>query len=183
MAALFGELGAIFGAGAMGAKYGEDPAETRRQWALGLMGFSDAEIERGVQACRVRGGDWPPTLPVFRGMCRPYRQLFEHGMQQMARQDLPMLPHEQAPRWATPAQYWALRSIWTRACAASNYDAIAALWQHAYDQQCARRDLPPVPPPQRYLPPAGKASSGEAARQALSTVREILNKSNKFGYS
>lgn len=46
---------------------------TTEVWAAGLAGLSSAELRRGLEYCLTRANPWPPTLPEFRGLCRPPR--------------------------------------------------------------------------------------------------------------
>src|SRR3990172_8616523 len=40
-------------------------------WLAGLCDVSPEGILRGINACRVTGKTWPPSLPEFRKMCLP----------------------------------------------------------------------------------------------------------------
>lgn len=56
---------------------------TAALWQAGLAGIGAEEIRRGLDACLKSGKDWPPTLPVFRSMCRPPRDA-EHEFERAA---------------------------------------------------------------------------------------------------
>lgn len=38
-------------------------------WARGLAGLSNEQIAKGLEKALERGGEWPPSLPVFQGWC------------------------------------------------------------------------------------------------------------------
>lgn len=38
-------------------------------WARGLAGFSNEQIAKGLEKALERGGEWPPSLPVFQCWC------------------------------------------------------------------------------------------------------------------
>lgn len=49
---------------------GADPRGPQgRVWATALGGFSRAQIEAGLEACRCSSDEWPPSLPAFRAAC------------------------------------------------------------------------------------------------------------------
>ena len=51
-------------------KYGENPhADAAVDWAEGLADLTQAQIDKGIDACRVRDSAWVPNLPEFRGLC------------------------------------------------------------------------------------------------------------------
>jgi len=51
--------------------YGDEPVDS---WVRGLSDIEPKEIATGLEACVMRGDDWPPSLPEFRGLCRPVKQ-------------------------------------------------------------------------------------------------------------
>jgi len=50
--------------------YGSQPSET---WLAGLIDMTEEELRTGLLGCLEWPGDWPPTLPQFRKLCRPPR--------------------------------------------------------------------------------------------------------------
>lgn len=42
----------------------------KREWAHGLEGLTQAEINRGFEAIAKSGDDWPPSLPEFLAKCK-----------------------------------------------------------------------------------------------------------------
>lgn len=62
MAALFGHTWT--------SAYGDNPRSIAgAEWARTLAGLSRAEVEAGLDVCRVVGAEWPPSAPRFRAMC------------------------------------------------------------------------------------------------------------------
>jgi hypothetical protein len=53
------------------SSYGAMPSET---WLAGLIDMSPLELQTGLVACLTWEGEWPPTLPQFRLLCRPRRE-------------------------------------------------------------------------------------------------------------
>jgi len=50
--------------------YGEDPRGLGgREWAVTLAGFTRAQVDAGLDACRNSGDDWPPSAPLFKARC------------------------------------------------------------------------------------------------------------------
>lgn len=50
------------------SSYGAMPSET---WLAGLIDLEPEQLRTGLVACLDWQGDWPPTLPQFRALCRP----------------------------------------------------------------------------------------------------------------
>lgn len=49
---------------------GVDPRGPQgKVWATALAGFSRAQIDAGLEACRCSADEWPPSLPAFRAAC------------------------------------------------------------------------------------------------------------------
>jgi hypothetical protein len=70
---LFLQLAAIYPYKFMG-QFGDDPRAikvAKGEWFAGLNDLSEADIDRGLNVCRKKGGEWPPSLPQFRDWCLP----------------------------------------------------------------------------------------------------------------
>lgn len=49
---------------------GDNPRATAGMvWAAELAGFTRAQIDAGLSACRNGSDEWPPTLPAFKALC------------------------------------------------------------------------------------------------------------------
>jgi hypothetical protein len=53
------------------SSFGESDADD--SWAIGLSGFTGADIARGLKACMTSSEEWPPTLPQFRKLCMEFQ--------------------------------------------------------------------------------------------------------------
>ena len=96
-----------------GAKFGQQwqgltPRELKDSWDQKLTGMTEAEIRAGLVACLSR--DWPPTVPEFLRLCRPwlnpevaYHEAV-HGMSCRRRGEM--------GNWSHPAIYWAAVAHW-----------------------------------------------------------------------
>lgn len=54
------------------SSYGALPSET---WLAGLVDMTPDELRTGLVACMTWEAEWPPTLPQFRTLCRPIREV------------------------------------------------------------------------------------------------------------
>ena len=54
------------------SSYGALPSET---WLAGLVDMTPDELRTGLVACMTWENEWPPTLPQFRTLCRPIREV------------------------------------------------------------------------------------------------------------
>jgi hypothetical protein len=62
-------MGALYGH-AWTSSYGDNPRNVNgSEWASTLAGFSRSDIDRGLDACRAEGAEFPPSAPRFRAMC------------------------------------------------------------------------------------------------------------------
>ena len=150
---LFERLGAIYGASVIASKFAGDPDMLLAEWVRGLRGMTASEIERGLESCvtRTEANGFPPSLPEFRALCRPYRELYGYAVDQMIRQ---LYGSRAAPRWPGRALYWAMHRIWPEASIAANYNMIARRWRVEYDRAALQElagQLPDIPAPALML--------------------------------
>lgn len=158
---LFQRLTAMYGS-KLPQMWGGVPEEAvHAVWAEDLAGFSGDEIAVGLQACKQR--DWPPTLPEFLKLCRPwmapevaYHEAV-HGM--TARQ------RGQMGSWSHPAVYWAAIGVSTVDLLGSTYGQIKARWEKTLSEEIAKGEWHPIPEPRTALPAPGQtlATKEEAA--------------------
>jgi hypothetical protein len=148
------------------SSYGEDPRSAGgKQWALTLAGFTRAQIDTGLEACRATGEEWPPSAPQFKARCLgipTFAQVKadlgrrEHGFTRMVWQCL---------------DHWLFSRAETR-------DAERQL-RNAYDFAVERRmcgDEFPVKPAGEltHEKPEFKPATPEAAQQHMDACRELL---------
>lgn len=144
-------LGAMYGARFVDAYRGTDPDVLVAVWAHELRGYTAAELQRGLAACR--GLKFPPMLPEFLMLCRPPvdpEEAFWEAQEQLKRREA------DADEWSNPAIYWAAASM-AFDLRAGTYAKLSARWAAALKQ--AARDvetgrLPAEPPPRPKALPA-----------------------------
>lgn len=56
--------------------YGEADDGT---WLRGLRGLTPMQLANGLNACCESGDAWPPSLPVFRALCKGTREKIENA--------------------------------------------------------------------------------------------------------
>jgi len=130
-------------------------------WAEDLAGFSGDEISVGLQACKQR--EWPPTLPEFIRLCRPwmspevaYHEAV-HGMSCRRRGEM--------GQWSHPAVYWAAISVSSVDLLNSTYGSIKGRWEKTFAEELGKGGWHPIPEPRTALPAPGQtlATKAEAA--------------------
>lgn len=152
-----------------GAKYvqlwGGVPEETMMTlWAEELAGYSSDEISTGLAACRTH--DWPPTLPEFLKLCRPwmnpevaYHEAV-HGMSCRRGGEM--------GQWSHPAIYWAAVATGTHDLLNSTYSTMKARWERAFSEELAKGHWPAVPEVREALPAPGQTvATKQEAEKAL----------------
>ncbi len=158
---LFQRFGAMYG-NKLGQMWGGVPEDDMQAiWAEDLAGFSGDEIAIGLQACKQR--EWPPTLPEFIRLCRPwmspevaYHEAV-HGMSCRRRGEM--------GHWSHPAIYWAAISVSSVDLLNSTYGSIKGRWEKTFAEELGKGSWHPVPEPRTALPAPGQtmATRAEAA--------------------
>jgi len=158
---LFQRFGAMYG-NKLGQMWGGVPEDDMQAiWAEDLAGFSGDEIAIGLQACKQR--EWPPTLPEFIRLCRPwmspevaYHEAV-HGMSCRRRGEM--------GQWSHPAIYWAAISVSSVDLLNSTYGSIKGRWEKTFAEELGKGSWHPVPEPRAALPAPGQtmATKAEAA--------------------
>lgn len=127
-------------------------------WAEELGDFRPEEIMTGLNACRTH--EWPPTLPEFMKMCRPWMnpEVAYHeavaGMGCRRRGDKGL--------WSHPAIYWAAVSTGSHDLLNSTYTTMKARWGRAFSDELAKDDWHPVPDVHAALPAPGQTRATRA---------------------
>ncbi|AZW14226.1 hypothetical protein CS344_20140 [Bordetella bronchiseptica] len=149
-----------------GAKFGQQwqgltPRELKDSWDQKLTGMTEAEIRAGLVACLSR--DWPPTVPEFLRMCRPwmspevaYHEAV-HGMSCRRRGEM--------GNWSHPAIYWAAVATGPHDLLNSTYGSIKQRWGKSFSDELSKGNWPDIPPVRSALPAPGQtmATKAEAA--------------------
>lgn len=141
---------------------GLTPRALRDSWDEKLAGLTEPEIRVALVACLTR--EWPPTLPEFMRLCRPWLdpeiayQAAVAGMAARRKGDTGDWPH--------PAVYWAAVEIGGDLLS-QGWQALRGRWEAAYRAQLARTGWEAIPAPAAALPAPGDTvtSSEEGARR------------------
>ncbi|MNK63117.1 hypothetical protein D3C87_823240 [compost metagenome] len=158
---LFQRLAAMYG-DKLPKMWGAVPESAMHEvWAEDLAGFTGDEIATGLQACKQR--EWPPTLPEFIRLCRPwmspeiaYHEAV-HGMSCRRRGEM--------GSWSHPSVYWAAIAVSSVDLLNSTYGSIKGRWEKTLGEEVGKGSWPPIPEPRTALPAPGQtlATKAEAA--------------------
>lgn len=149
-----------------GAKFGQQwqgltPRELKESWDQKLSGMTEVEIRAGLVACLSR--DWPPTVPEFLRLCRPwmnpevaYHEAV-HGMSCRRGGEI--------GQWSHPAIYWAAVATGTHDLLNSTYSTMKARWERAFSDELSKGQWAAIPEVREALPAPGQtvATKQEAA--------------------
>lgn len=141
---LFERLAAILGNKIADVYAGADATMVLQEWSEALAGFSEAEMRRGIAACRSRR--FPPNLPEFVLLCRPCLDPetawleAEEGMRAHGRNERFM--------WSHPAVYWAARDV-QHELKGGTYAQHRKRWDRLLAAQWQRTWWHPIPDPQQ----------------------------------
>ncbi|MVW80196.1 hypothetical protein [Bordetella sp. 02P26C-1] len=152
-----------------GAKFGQQwqgltPRELKDSWDRTLAGLTEAEIRTGLLACLSR--DWPPTLPEFLRLCRPW--LNPEVAYHEAVQGISCRRRGEIGHWSHPAIYWAAVSTGTHDLLNSTYSTIKVRWEREFAKELEKGTWPSIPEVREALPGPGQTmSTKEEAAAAL----------------
>ncbi|CAB3904617.1 hypothetical protein LMG26858_04415 [Achromobacter anxifer] len=172
------ELRLMYGSKFAQAWEGLTPREVKDAWNQKLAGYTEAEARVGLVACLSR--DWPPTLPEFMRLCRPWTvpEVAFHdavaGMNARRRGEIGNWPH--------PAIYWAAVAVGTHDLLNCGYAVLKARWERAFSEELARGQWHAVPTPAPALPaPGATRATKEDAEKALRAMGAgaIMNESGR----
>ena len=154
------EMRALYGARFTQQWQGLTPRELKSSWETHLHGLQEAEVMAGLQACLSR--DWPPTLPEFLRLCRPW--LHPEAAYHEAVAGLAARRRGEPGRWSHPAVYWAAVAASTHDLLNSTYGAMKARWERAYADSLQQTRWDPVPPvvPELAAPVHDRAARARA---------------------
>lgn len=136
-------------------------------WAEDLAGYTGEEISVGLQACKQR--EWPPTLPEFLRLCRPwmnpevaYHEAV-HGMSCRRRGE--------TGNWSHPAIYWAAVATGTHDLLNSTYGSIKLRWEKSFSDELVKGNWSDIPPVRSALPAPGQSMATKA--EAAAALQEM----------
>lgn len=172
------ELRLMYGSKFAQAWEGLTPREVKEAWNQMLAGFTEVEARVGIVACLSR--DWPPTLPEFIRLCRPWMSpevAFHDAVMGMTARR-----RGEIGNWAHPAIYWAAVGVGTHDLLNCGYGVLKGRWERAFGDEMARGQWHPVPTPAAALPaPGATQATPEEAAKALKAMGAgaILNESGR----
>lgn len=151
-----------------GAKFAQQwdsiaPARLAEIWAEELAGLSGDEIATGLAACKTR--PWPPTLPEFIGLCRPWMDAetaFREAVAGMAERNGGGMG-----KWSHPAVYWAAVRIGAHDLLSTGWQAMRTRWEAALRDVMAQGRWHPIPAPALQLTAPGGATTSRAQAQGF----------------
>lgn len=133
---------------------GIDKAQLAVAWAEELAGFSGEELAVGLQACKVK--PWPPTLPEFIVLCRPW--LEAQAAYRVAVAGMQARRGGQLGQWPHPAIYWAAVEIGGHDMLNQSWQTLRSQWETAYSVQLGFGHWDEIPAPPPALPAPGGAT-------------------------
>lgn len=161
------ELRLLYGAKFAQAWEGLTPREVKDSFNQKLAGFTETEARVGLVACL--GRDWPPTLPEFMRLCRPWMEpetAFHEavaGMVARKRGDM--------GAWSHPAIFHAARAVGSHDLMNCGYAVMKLRWERALRDEFARGEWEAVPTPAPALPaPGGTLATREDAAKAMAKM-------------
>lgn len=174
---LFDRLAAVFGAKLADSFAGTKLEIVRREWAAGLQSFSDAEVERGLAACRTQTRGFAPNLAEFLAMCRPALDPEFAWIEA----EKGMASHHRGVRfaWSHPAVYWAAREMQTE-LRGSTFAACRKRWTRLMQLEWEKGAWASPPDPTRLALPAASSAGEhnpalrEAAQARIQRFRDEL---------
>lgn len=154
-----------------GAKFsdqwkGIDPQGLKRHWATELGKFTPEELKSGVS--KLKGRDWPPTLPEFERLCKPsidptvaYYEAIA-GVQARSKGEM--------GDWSSPAIFWAAMPL-SFDLGQQTYSQIKARWEKALSDQLEKGEWAAIPKPMVQLAAPGKTiTDREKASKVLQDI-------------
>lgn len=172
------ELRLMYGTRFAQAWEGLKPREVKDAWNQMLGDMTEAEARVGLVSCLSR--DWPPTLPEFMRLCRPWMTpevaFYEAvaGVTARSRGEIGNWPH--------PAIYWAAVAVGTHNLLNCGYAVLKTRWERSFGEELARGQWNAVPTPAPALPAPGSAQATKAdAEKALKAMGAgaIMNESGR----
>ncbi|WP_025516800.1 hypothetical protein [Bordetella trematum] len=164
-----------------GSKFGQQwqgltARELKDSWDQKLSGMTEREVRTGLTACLTR--DWPPSLPEFLRLCRPWMnpEVAYHeavvGMAARRRGDI--------GTWSHPAIYWAAVAVGTHDLLNSTFSVMRARWEKAFGDEVGKGEWHAIPEVREALPAPGQTQAtreeAEAALKAMGADKALQKK-------
>jgi len=150
-----------------------EPKRLAEIWGEELAGFTGVEIAAGLTACKTR--PWPPTLPEFVTLCRPWLDpeiAFRQAVTGMTERR-----NGKPGTWPHPALYWAAVYVGTHDLLACNWQTMRNRWETTLRDVLAENQWQPIPEPTRQLnAPTTSAMSRNEAEKFATQVKQITGK-------
>lgn len=161
------ELRLMYGSKFAQAWEGLTPREVKDSFNQKLADFTEAEARVGLVACLSR--DWPPTLPEFMRLCRPWMDpeaAFHEAVAGMAARK-----RGEMGVWSHPAIFHAARAVGSHDLLNCGYGVMKSRWERAFRDELARGQWEAVPVPAVALPaPGGTLATREDAARAMAKM-------------
>jgi len=157
-AKLIEQLHMTYGAKFLQQWQGVDKAALAQHWAQELSGFSGREIASALAACKMRS--WPPTLPEFIALCRPWMDA--HTAYQEAVRGMAERQKGGMGSWSHPAVYWAAARIGAYDLLNNGWQVIRHRWEATLRDALNQKQWQAIPAPCRQLAAPGKTIPGQA---------------------
>jgi hypothetical protein len=136
-------------------------------WTRGLRGYTPREIRRGIEALETR--PWPPTLPEFKGLCRPPVDGLVAYYEAVA--GVAARAAGEFGKWSHPAVYWAAMPL-AFDLGSQTYSQIKPRWERALVEQMDLGEWQEIPRPMLALAlPGAAALSRENADRMLHQLK------------
>lgn len=167
---VFGRLNAQLGAKLADLWAGVPVAQVRAEWAAGLGGFKDAEIMRGLDACRTRA--FAPNLGEFLNLCRPALDPEIAWME--ACEGLKERSAGRKGEWSHPAVFRAALSF-VFELKARSFKECRKTWTYTLQREFSRGWLKDVPEAPLQIPLAPH-KPGKPSPEVQARINQILGK-------
>lgn len=169
------ELHLLYGARFKQQWQGLSPRELRESWDNQLGSLSEREVRVGLVACLSR--EWPPTIPEFLRLCRPWTspEVAYHD----AVAGLAARRGGEMGMWAHPAIYWAAVAAGTHDLLQGTYGSMKARWERVFTEELAKSDWPEIPPVRTALPAPGqtRATAADIDPEVSKMVASVMRPS------
>lgn len=138
---------------------------TGKLWAHGLHGFTQAQIERALNALMNRADDWPPVLSEFRALCMEIPTL------DFVRSDIGTRDHGFTRLVWQHLDHW----MFTRADQRDADRQLRAAYDHARERRMCGDEFPDKPVQIAHEKPAPFVAPSPEEREAIAQrAREAL---------
>ena len=156
---------------------GLSPRQLRESWDQKLAGLTETEVRKALSACLTK--DWPPTLPEFLRLCRPWMDA--EVAHSIAVAGMTARRNGEIGYWPHPAIYWAAASIGASDLLGMTFGAIRARWEAALRDQFAAGQWGDIPAPAAALPAPGATvtTKDEGARKVQELAQKAIDRPRK----